>query len=98
MSSAPSYTRKISSEEAKEEYILVLKNKLSFFPPRNTLFEMTADTLRKNVAVESYRCTCQGPDEPHDHYFIRWKGLKKGDTLTITKGAGPAGYRLKIHR
>jgi hypothetical protein len=98
MSSVPSYARKISSEEAKEEYILVLKNKLSFFPPRNTLFEMTAGTLRKKVAVESYRCTCQGPDEPHEHYFIQWKGLKAGDRLTITKGAGLSGYRLVTHR
>lgn len=98
MPSATFYARRISSEEAKEEYILVLKNRLSFFPPRNTLFDITAGTSRKRVAVESYRCTCQGPDEPHNHYFIRWKGLKRRDRLTITKRAGLSGYRLVTHR
>ena len=79
------YERKISSEEAAQAYFLVLKNRLPFFPGIGTPFLMKAGTRKKKTVVESYHCECQGPDEPHDHYFVRWPGLAKGDRIVVLK-------------
>ena len=78
------YSRKISSEEANESYVLVFKDRLSFFPTGKT-FELNQGPAQKHVKVESYRCTCRGPESPHVHYFIKWDGLKAGDTVFIKK-------------
>ena len=91
------YSRKISSEEAAEEYVLVLKSKLSFFPPLGKTFQLIHNGKQKRVRVESYRCVCQGPDSPHEHYFIRWKGLKKGDRIEIREDAKkPGRYAIMV--
>jgi hypothetical protein len=85
------YNRKISSEEASEGYILVLKNKLNFFPSIGKQFTMVYSNQKKKVKVESYPCTCQGPDLPHEHYFIRWKGLKAKESVEIEKDSRKEG-------
>ena len=85
------YSRKISSEEAAEGYVLVLKSKLSFFPPLGKTFQLVQDGKQRRVRVESYRCACRGPDLPHEHYFIRWKGLRSGDKLEIREDAEKLG-------
>ena len=85
MKESPAYARKISSEEAREGYVMVEKNRLTFFPPLGKTFELIRDDERGRARVESYRCTCRGPDLPHEHYFIRWKGLKSGDRIEIRK-------------
>ncbi len=93
------YSRKISSEEAKKGYIFVLRDKLSFFPPRGKPFDLCMDDVEKRVAVESYDCTCRGPDLPHEHYFIRWERLRFGDKISIKKDEKAAQrYHLSIHR
>ncbi|MGB9936410.1 MAG: hypothetical protein ACPK7O_01690 [Methanobacterium sp.] len=79
------YSRKISSKEAKNGFIFVLKNKLSFFP--EDVFKLSHDTLSKEVKVESYPCTCRGPERPYEHYFISWEGLEVGDIIEITKNS-----------
>ena len=78
-------SRKISSEEAKKGYIFVLKDRLSFFPPRGKPFTLRKGEEEKKVFLESYRCTCRGPQLEHDHYFIRWDGVRFGDKITITR-------------
>lgn len=95
MKNNKSYSRKISSKEAKNEFIFVLKNKLSFFPPIGNRFTLTSENYHKEVEVESYPCTCRGPDLPHEHYFIHWKGLKKGDKIKISKNS--ENYILEIN-
>ncbi len=95
MSAKSIYSRKISRAEAKEDFIFVLKNKLSFFPPIGNTFKLVIDELSKEVKVESYPCTCRGPDRPHEHYFIRWEGLKTGDKVEITKNSENK-YNLQI--
>ena len=93
------YTRKISTEEASEGYILVLKNKLNFFPPIGKQFIIMHVNQERKVKVESYSCTCQGPDAPHEHYFIRWKGLKAKEKVKIEKDFKKEGrYSLHIGR
>lgn len=79
------YERKISSEEAKEGYFLVLKNKLNFFPAIGSPFSVKIGEKKKKAVVESYHCECQGPNEPHEHYFVKWLGLAKGDRVEVKK-------------
>lgn len=79
------YERTISSEEAKQGYFLVLKNKLTFFPPIGSPFSVKVGAKKKKAVVQSYHCECQGPDEPHEHYFVQWPGLAKGDHLVVRK-------------
>ncbi len=91
------YSRKISSEEAREGYILVLKDKLSFFPSLGRSFDLVRDDLPKKASVESYRCTCRGPDIPHQHYFIQWSGLRANDRVEIRQDPeNPSRYTLQI--
>ncbi|MFA6540626.1 MAG: hypothetical protein WCT99_03415 [Bacteroidota bacterium] len=79
------YERTISAEEARQRYFLVLKNKLPFFHGVGTPFSVKVGTQKKKAVVESYHCECQGPDQPHEHYFVRWNGLAKGDRLIVKK-------------
>lgn len=95
MAAKKSYSRKISRTEAKEDFIFVLKNKLSFFPPLGDTFELVTDKVSKEVKVESYPCTCRGPERPHEHYFIRWEGLETRDKVEITKDSENK-YNLQI--
>jgi len=91
------YSRKISSEEAKENYILVFKDKLAFFPSQGRQFDLTHGTTHKRSKVESYPCACRGPESPHEHYFIRWGGLKEGDMIFIKNDAKKAArYVLQL--
>ncbi len=97
MSRKDVYSRKISSKEAQEDFIFVLKNKISFFPPLNDIFELSDCDSSKDVTLESYSCTCRGPDRPHAHYFISWEGLEAGDIIEITKN-GEDQYFLNIYK
>jgi hypothetical protein len=91
------YERNISSEEAKQGYFLVLKNKLPFFPSIGSLFSVKVGAREKKAAVESYHCECRGPEEPHEHYFVRWTGLAKGDRIVVHKNAkGKNFYSIRI--
>jgi hypothetical protein len=91
------YERKISADEEREGYFLVLKNKLSFFPPAGTTFSVKVGQKQKKTMVESYHCECMGPDEPHEHYFVQWKGLAKGDHIVVKKTGNTGNlYSIRI--
>ncbi len=93
------YARKISSEEAREGYIMVLKARLAFFPPAGSPFDLDDEGRKTRAKVESYGCACRGPDLPHEHYFIRRAGLTKGDRVEIERAGGsPPAYRLRALR
>ncbi len=97
MSSKIMYSRKISSKEANNNFIFILKNKLSFFPPLGEVFELKAENSICKVKVESYSCTCRGPNLPHEHYFIKWEGLETGDKVEIKRTSSKTNeYLLKI--
>lgn len=89
------YSRKISSKESQEGFIFILKDKLSFFPKVGHEFKLANDGLTREVIIETYPCTCRGPDLPHEHCFIRWVGLKKGDIINIIKESDT--YLLKVN-
>ena len=95
MTSKNLYYRKISAEEANKGFIFILKNKLSFFPSLESEFILNENNSPREVKVESYPCTCRGPDKPHEHYFIRWDGLNTGDKIKITKEGD--NYILQIN-
>lgn len=88
-----SYDRKISSEEAREGYVLVEKSRLSFFPPVGQQFQLKFGATERAAAVEARPCTCRGPERPHEHYFIRAEGLPRGSRWRISRDGG--GYRLQ---
>jgi hypothetical protein len=93
------YSRKVSSEEAREGYLLVLKNKLHLFPPLGKRFDLLQNDVLGRAKVESYRCTCRGPELPHEHYFIRWKGLRPKDRVEIREDPERQGrYVVRIRR
>ncbi len=91
------YSRKISSKEAQEDFIFILKNKLFLFPELGEKFKLSENDLTKEVAVDSYPCTCRGPERPHEHYFIRWEGLEAKNSVKITKNS-EGKYNLHIQR
>lgn len=91
------YSRKISATEAKNGFIFILKNKLSVFPPEGNEFKLINDDLNKDVKIESYPCTCRGPERPHEHYFIRWNGLNAGDKVNIIQIDEEDRYILQIN-
>ena len=93
------YSRKVSSEEAREGYLLVLKSKLQLFPHLGKKFDLVQDDLARKAKVESYRCTCRGPELPHEHYFIRWKGLRSKDRVEIREDSERQGrYLVQVRR
>lgn len=79
------YERTISSLEAEQGYFLILKNKLGMFPQVGSAFSLTRGHVKHRAAVESYHCECQGPDNPHEHYIVRWSGMAKGDHLIVRR-------------
>jgi hypothetical protein len=85
MANTDVFTRKLSAEEVKKGHIFVLKDRLSFFPAAGKSFDLESGKTKINARVESYHCTCRGPQLPHEHYFIRWDGLRFGDRISITK-------------
>lgn len=93
----PTYERDISKDEAEHGYFLILKNKLSFFPVVGSSFNVKSGTKHVKAVVESFRCECRGPEEPHEHYFVRWKGLAKGDHIILKKMNKPKPlYSIRI--
>ena len=97
MSSKDIYSRKISKSEADNNFIFILKNKLSFFPPLGENFILKSDDSYYNVKVKSYPCTCRGPDLPHEHYFITWEDLEPENRVEIEKNSSIKNeYNLKI--
>jgi hypothetical protein len=93
------FSRRLSAEEVKKGYIFVLKDKLSFFPAAGKPFDLHAGKTEKKATVESYHCTCRGPQLPHHHYFIRWEGLRFGDKIAIEKDKKAENtYQLSISR
>ncbi|HLE33259.1 MAG TPA: hypothetical protein VJB38_11695 [Bacteroidota bacterium] len=91
------YSRTISPDEEKKGYFFVLKDRLSFFPLVGRVFELQSGKSVRKVKLESYHCECRGPEAPHDHYFVRWEDLKKGDRILVQRDAKKAGrYVLQL--
>jgi len=79
------YSKKITSEEEQGGYVIVLKDRLTFFPTLGRRFQMIQNGRSRRAVVESYPCTCRGPGLPHSHFFVRVKAVRSGDRVTIRK-------------
>lgn len=91
------YSRIISSDEEKEGYFFVSKDRLSFFPTVGRVFELQSGKSIRKAKLESYHCECRGPEAPHDHYFVRWDDVKKGDRILVQRDSKKAGrYVLQL--
>jgi hypothetical protein len=94
------YSKKITSEEEQKNFVLVLKDRLSFFPEEGETFKLIHDGQPRKARIESYPCICRGPDQPHSHYFVKSKGLRAGDRVTIqrdVKGGGRYFLQVQHH-
>jgi hypothetical protein len=93
------YSRKVSSEEAQEDYLLVLKSNLQLFPHLRKEFDLVQNHVAGKAKVESYTCTCRWLELPHEHYFIRWKGLRPKDKVEIREDSRTQGrYLIHVRR
>jgi len=91
------YSKKITSEEEQGGYVIVLKDRLSFFPPLGRRFQVIQNGRSRRAMLESYPCSCRGPELPHSHFFVRVKALKSGDRVTVRKDSkSGTRYRLQI--
>ncbi len=66
----------------------MLKDKLSAFPPQGKMFNLVSGGVLRRVSVESYPCQCRGPEQPHEHYFVRWSGLRQGQKAVVSRNSG----------
>ncbi len=97
MSTKNSYIKRISSEEEREGYFLVLEDRLSAFPPKGKTFNLISGGILRKVSVEAYPCQCRGPELPHEHYFVRWSGLKRGQKVVVSRNSSDKGeYQLTV--
>ena len=94
MRSKDVYSKKITSEEEQKSFLLVLKDRLPFFPPLGGTFRLVHNGQARKAKVESYPCLCRGPDEPHSHYFVRSRGLKTGDRVVVQRDSRGGGRYL----
>src|SRR6266566_2422459 len=93
-------TKGITSEEEQKNFVLVLKDRLSFFPEEGETFKLIHNGQPRKAKIESYPCSCRGPDQPHSHYFVKSKGLRAGDRITIqrdVKGGGRYFLQIQHH-
>lgn len=89
------YRRRISSEEAREGFVLVEKSRLDFFPRPERSFTLVEGRASRVAKVESYPCECRGPEKPHEHWFIRRPGLVAGEDVEFVR-MGDGTYELRV--
>ncbi len=76
------YRRRITAEEARAGRLFVEGARRGFFPPEGKPFKLD----KRETRVETYSCTCKG-GEPHEHAFVRVKGVKRLDEVEIERQA-----------
>ncbi|HEX9974775.1 MAG TPA: hypothetical protein VGD14_22110 [bacterium] len=85
------YRRKISAEEVKERYILILKNSVDFFPKLRKPFTLKVAGKEIEMYLEPVEVWSMGPKKPRYDYRIDAKKfwdvfpLHFGKTISITK-------------
>ncbi|MFH1788747.1 MAG: hypothetical protein ABH834_05160 [Candidatus Altiarchaeota archaeon] len=89
------YSKKISSEEARCGFILILKDKRKMFPESGKRFELNHHGNKFPVVVDEIACECVGPEKPHVHFHLHIPvKLSKGDFASIKEEDG--SYVLEI--
>lgn len=70
------YTRKLSGEEIRGRFIMVLKNDLDFFPKIGTVFKLKINGKDYDARLDAIECWCRGPRKPHFHYQIKFDAFR----------------------
>lgn len=65
-----SFTRKLSAEETRGNYVTIQKRDLELFPKLGKPFKLKCGKDVFEVFVSAVDCWCQGPRKPHQHYRI----------------------------
>jgi len=90
---AEEYKRKISGEEAKDRYILIVKHSLDFFPKLGKPFKLKIKNKEIETYIEPVDVYTMGPKKPQQIFRIDAKpfwsdfSFHFGQTITITKKA-----------
>lgn len=96
MAASGGYERKLSGEEAREGYVMILKDRLGFFPPPGESFELIEGGETRPVAIEAVDCDCRGPGKPHQHYRLGCHDLRAGDHVRISREGPRGSYHLEV--
>ncbi|NIR52034.1 hypothetical protein GWO43_25785 [candidate division KSB1 bacterium] len=64
------FKRKLSAEEIRENFIMIQKKELDFFPKVGKPFKLKINDKTVDTYVTAVECWCQGPNKPHSHYRI----------------------------
>ena len=90
-SMAEEYKRKISGEEAKDRYIMIVKHALDFFPKIGKPFKLKIKEKEFETFIETVDVYTMGPKKPQHSYRITAKpfwdtfSFHFGQTVIITK-------------
>lgn len=79
------YTRRLSGEEIKGRFIMVMKNELKIFPKVGTGFKLKINEQVFDAQVDAVECWCMGPKKPHSHYHIKYDGFRDAYNFHFTK-------------
>lgn len=85
------YKRKVSPEEVKDRYIMILKNGLEIFPKVGKPFKLKVNDTEIETYIETMERWSMGPKKPQIIYKIDaekfWDNfpLQFGKTVTIKK-------------
>jgi hypothetical protein len=53
----------------------------------------------REAMLEAEECTCRGPQNPHEHYYLSVPDLRPGDYVAIRKDADEEKvYHLEVTR
>ena len=80
------YIRKISAEEAREGFVFITKDALTFFPPVGEELALAGPEGVANARLVAAPCECVGP--PHEHYHLVGRlpvDLVKGGVVRIQR-------------
>jgi hypothetical protein len=95
------FKRKLSTDEAMENYIMIQKRELDFFPKAGKPFKLKIGRKEVELAVKGVECWCMGPQKPHSHYRIDANPLRdhvklSWGTKVVIEKSGEEKYKLVV--
>ncbi|HEX9654449.1 MAG TPA: hypothetical protein VGA99_12125 [bacterium] len=95
------FKRKLSTDEAGGNYIMIQKRELDFFPKAGKPFKLKIGRKEVDTSVKAVECWCQGPQKPHSHYRIDASSFREDiklswGTKVVIEKSGEEKYKLVI--
>ena len=85
------YARRLSPDESRNRYVFISKDSLKMFPGTGVALMADVNGKEHELFLESFLCTCRGPDAPHKHHRLSFKDmtpkvrLSRGSVVSIRK-------------